>query len=105
MQKWLEFAQYSTDTTLQIFHKSDRCQSVHQQDLLIIFRFSRCHDKERGGSLRMADVVQLFESGISGQDVIDHGGQVQQSNFVPREIEELSALWAIAIRIHELMFT
>lgn len=52
-----EWFDYSDRYALDIGHKSDWCQSMHRYDFVIVFRSFRSHNKERSGSLWMADIV------------------------------------------------
>jgi len=55
-------------------------------------RDHRVHNKEGGGTLRVTDIRQLIYSSAV-KDVVDHGGQIVDSNVVPLEVPEGLQQW------------
>lgn len=68
-------------------HIGDGRQSLHRNDLFIIFWSHASHHPEDCGPLREADVVKFLDTSLF-EDVINHGWYVVVTDLVPGELPE-----------------
>lgn len=65
-----------------VAHEDSGCQGDHEPDLPVELRQLGGHHEERSAALGVAHVRQIGAIGRL-QDVVDHGGKVVDSHFVP----------------------
>lgn len=78
------------ERTQRVVHPSGTSHGVHGQNFTVVIRAQMTHHPEHGGALGVADVLDSRLARLLNY-VIDHGGQVKLSYFVPGEPPECLA--------------